>query len=50
MSKPKAVLKFLAEIGKRGGKARAKSLSAAKRKIIATKASRAAAKARRRAK
>ena len=42
------VLKFLAEIGSRGGQARAKSLSAKRRKAIATEASRAAATARKR--
>jgi hypothetical protein len=41
------VVKFLKEIGSRGGQARAKKLSAKRRKEIATKASRAAAKARR---
>jgi hypothetical protein len=40
------VLKFLKEIGSRGGKARATALSAARRKEIAKKASKAAAKAR----
>ena len=40
------VLKFLREIGSRGGQARAKALTAKKRKAIATKASKAAAKAR----
>jgi hypothetical protein len=40
------VLKFLKEIGSRGGQARAKALSARQRKEIATKASKAAAKAR----
>jgi hypothetical protein len=40
------VLKFLKEIGSRGGKARAEVLSAKERKAIATKASKAAAKAR----
>jgi hypothetical protein len=39
-------LKFLTEIGRRGGQARAKALSAKQRKEIATKASRAAAVAR----
>jgi hypothetical protein len=41
--------KVLAEIGRRGGEARAKALSAEERKAIATKASKAAAKARTRA-
>jgi len=36
-----------AEMGRRGGNARAKALSAKRRKEIATKASKAAAKARR---
>jgi hypothetical protein len=40
------IYRVLAEIGRRGGLARAKNLSAAKRKEIATKASKAAAKAR----
>jgi hypothetical protein len=40
------VLKFLKEIGSRGGKARAEALTAKERKAIATKASKAAAKAR----
>jgi hypothetical protein len=42
------VLKFLKEIGGRGGQARAKALSAKRRKEIATKASKAAAEARKR--
>ena len=41
-----AIKKVLAEIGRRGGIARAKALSAKERKAIATKASKAAAKAR----
>jgi hypothetical protein len=40
------VSKFLAEIGRRGGHARAKKLTAKQRKESATKASKAAAKAR----
>jgi hypothetical protein len=40
------VLKFLKEIGSRGGKARAKALTTKQRRAIATKASKAAAKAR----
>jgi hypothetical protein len=40
------VKKVLAEIGRRGGQARAKALSAKQRKEIATKASKAAAKVR----
>jgi hypothetical protein len=40
------VLAFLSEIGKRGGLARAKVLTAKERKAIATKASVAAARAR----
>jgi hypothetical protein len=38
--------KLLSELGKKGGDARAKSLSAKRRKEIATKASKAAAKVR----
>jgi hypothetical protein len=37
---------YLAKIGRKGGKARLKSMSAEERKRIATKASRAAAAAR----
>jgi hypothetical protein len=40
------IYRVLAEIGRRGGLARAKKLSAEKRKEIATKASKAAALAR----
>src|SRR5712692_8811414 len=40
------VVKFLKEIGSRGGQARAKALTAKERKAIATKASKAAAEAR----
>jgi hypothetical protein len=40
------ISQILSEIGRRGGLARAKKLSAEKRKEIATKASNAAAKAR----
>jgi hypothetical protein len=40
------IRKVLAEIGSRGGRARAKALTTRQRKAIATKASRAAAKAR----
>ena len=40
--------KVMAEMGKRGGKARAKVLSAKQRRESAIKASKAAAKARRR--
>jgi hypothetical protein len=40
------IRKVLAEIGSRGGHARAKALTPKQRKAIATKASRAAAKAR----
>jgi len=40
------VLKFLKEIGSRGGHARANALTPKQRKEIATKASTAAAKAR----
>jgi len=46
MSDEDIVTKVLAEIGRRGGQARAKALSAKERKAIATKASKAAAKAR----
>ena len=42
-----AVSKYLSDIARRGGVARAKVLTARERKAIATKASRAAAKARR---
>jgi hypothetical protein len=38
--------KYLKEIGSRGGKARAKALTPAKRKAIAVKAAKASAKAR----
>ena len=41
-----AFKRVLAEIGRRGGQARAKALTAKERKAIATKASKAAAKAR----
>ena len=40
--------KLLSELGSEGGKARAKKLSAKERRDIATKASKAAAKARKR--
>lgn len=40
------IYKVLAEMGRRGGLARAKRLSAERRKEIATKASKAAAKVR----
>jgi hypothetical protein len=40
------ISQLLAEIGRRGGLARAKKLSPARRKEIATKASKAAAEAR----
>ena len=40
------ITRVLAEIGRRGGRARAKALTAKQRKEIATKASKAAAKAR----
>ena len=40
------VKKFFAQIARQGGEARAKKLSAKRRREIATKASRAAAKAR----
>ena len=41
-----AVKKFLSEIGRRGGKARANAMTAKQRKESALKASKAAAKAR----
>jgi hypothetical protein len=41
-----SVRKFLAEIGRRGGQARAKALTPKQRRESATKASKAAAKAR----
>lgn len=41
-----AVSKYLAKIGRKGGKARLRTMTADERKAIATKASRAAAKAR----
>jgi hypothetical protein len=40
------IRKVMAELGKRGGPARAKALSAKRRKEIAIKASKAAARAR----
>lgn len=40
------IKKVLAEIGRRGGQARASALTAKQRKAIATKASKAAAKVR----
>jgi hypothetical protein len=44
----KSVLsKYLAELGRRGGKARLTSMTAEQRRAIATKASKAAAAARR---
>jgi hypothetical protein len=43
---PELMKKVMSELGKKGGPARAKSLSAKERKAIATKASKAAAKAR----
>jgi len=43
------ISELLAEIGRRGGLARAKKLTAEQRKEIATKASKAAAEARSRA-
>jgi hypothetical protein len=46
MSDEETLRKALAEIGRRGGQARAKALTAKERKRIATKASKAAAKAR----
>ena len=41
-----SVSKYLAEIGRRGGKARLETMTAEQRRAIATKASKAAAKAR----
>jgi hypothetical protein len=41
-----AVAKYLAEIGRKGGKARLKTMTAEQRREIATKASKAAAAAR----
>jgi hypothetical protein len=41
--------KYLKEIGSRGGKARAKALTPARRKAIALKAAKASAKARKKA-
>jgi hypothetical protein len=38
--------KYLSELGRRGGKARMKTMTAEQRRSIATKASKAAAKAR----
>jgi hypothetical protein len=46
MSDEDIVSKVLADIGRRGGQARAKALTAKERKANAIKASRAAAKAR----
>jgi hypothetical protein len=43
---PETLKKVMSELGKKGGPARAKSLTARERKEIATKASKAAAKAR----
>jgi hypothetical protein len=40
------ISKLFSDLGRKGGKARAKSLSAQRRKEIATKASKAAAKKR----
>jgi hypothetical protein len=44
---PDQISQYLSEIGRKGGHARAKRLSAEKRREIATKASLAAAKVRR---
>jgi general stress protein YciG len=46
MSDENSITKVLAEIGRRGGHARAKALNAKRRQEIAQKASKAAAKAR----
>jgi hypothetical protein len=43
------ISKYLAEIGRRGGKARLKTMTPEERRAIASKASKAAAKARTRA-
>jgi hypothetical protein len=45
--KKQDVSKLFSDLGRKGGKARAKSLTAKRRKEIATKASRAAARKRR---
>jgi hypothetical protein len=42
------ISKYLAEIGRRGGKARMKTMTPEQRRAIATKASKAAAEARKR--
>lgn len=42
------ISQYMADIGRRGGQSRAKRLSAKRRKEIATKASKAAARVRRR--
>lgn len=47
---PKDISKYLKEIGSRGGKARAKSLSPEERKAIALKAAKASASARKKSK
>jgi hypothetical protein len=46
MNNEASISKVLSEIGRRGGQARAKALTREERKAIATKASKAAAKAR----
>jgi len=46
MGEDESIRRLLSEIGRRGGKARAKALTAKQRKESATKASKAAAKAR----
>jgi len=46
MEDSSAIKRFLADIGRRGGKARAKALTAEERRRSATKASKAAAAAR----
>jgi hypothetical protein len=51
MEIPKSLIsKYMAEIGRRGGKARLKTMTAEERRAIATRASKAAAEARRRKK
>jgi hypothetical protein len=46
MKRDPAVSKYLAELGRKGGKARLKKMTAERRKEVATIASKAAAKAR----
>jgi phage gp16-like protein len=44
--KKSSLSKYLAELGRKGGKARLKTMTAEERRAVATKASKAAAKAR----